>query len=966
MKPKWNDLTMKERSDLMSLFLKHGIGSLSDMKRIYDGEQDMYAPLYAMKVENGELVDEIAPADAPFIDLRGLNRKGIREKARNLASYYIGRKAPEFNFVSDLPYVAMARISDEARLFNKRFLRYKKKGEIQESKRRRRSELIDRMKAGDSQALGTLIGEERSDWGSSYVAPFMLGAPFGPAGMIGGLTGMASDAAVNTITGGERESFGDLIIDRYNHPIGSAIMEVFNPVNYVAVPGGALDDFTGGLSDTWYKYNKTKDYPRIINNLDYNKPVIEGEADPKTGTFNVNLSSKSPEYFASHNNPTTTVAEEGSVKGAAVPVSFTDNGAAVTGSRKTLVGGIDRTVTKVYDSLEKVDPRTVTPKSNELNSISRGIRRLSSEGVEVPGEAVITEHSQLGNPNILSTNSPEVTQAVKKAAERLQNVAEEDGILMGSTRMIADDIIGGVPGDSEFITTASRLGGLKNRLKFKKDRDLMSVKGEKGTSQYAHGTGDVDIDVIEVNDRGQAVGKLAHEIVRIVDPEGYEAYTRRMVRKYFNSNQKITDLPITDSNGKVYTDEDVYQMLRNSELGKRDKGIIDAMGSTKDKHVARNLSMILDPNMSADTYIEALSRRMKGYIGGWKTLTESYPSIRFDDIESNRRFLSAIGVSEEYADNIDVVRKLAEQYYTDFLTTGRFVNNLGYDTFEGLLDAGFTNFSLRGGTAAGGGGNNVTIPMFRYGNHGGYGENLVIQQHGLPKSVKISTPEDLAASLNDLRTKTNQKAADLLEKLGRENSPEAAEEVAQSLDMPFIINDKAFDGYYLGKLYKGEPEAWGVGMESDYPEIGGLFHSPDDLIKDSDIASTTQSKKVRYKLDTPKERLPKELQYEADRLGKLNSILSKETLTEEDVFRAMTLISRVLNKGNELFTNSDTLRKLEDAVQPIYRYYRNNVTLDFKQIETLKYVITSLSNMLRESATKGVENSQKDKKNLEN
>lgn len=37
---KWNDLTMKERSDLMSLFLKHGIGSLSDMRRIYDGEQD--------------------------------------------------------------------------------------------------------------------------------------------------------------------------------------------------------------------------------------------------------------------------------------------------------------------------------------------------------------------------------------------------------------------------------------------------------------------------------------------------------------------------------------------------------------------------------------------------------------------------------------------------------------------------------------------------------------------------------------------------------------------------------------------------------------------------------------------------------------------------------------------------------------------------------------------------------------
>lgn len=37
---KWNDLTMKERSDLMSLFLKAGVGSLSDMRHIYDGTQD--------------------------------------------------------------------------------------------------------------------------------------------------------------------------------------------------------------------------------------------------------------------------------------------------------------------------------------------------------------------------------------------------------------------------------------------------------------------------------------------------------------------------------------------------------------------------------------------------------------------------------------------------------------------------------------------------------------------------------------------------------------------------------------------------------------------------------------------------------------------------------------------------------------------------------------------------------------
>lgn len=36
----WTDLSMKDKSDLMSLFLKQGISSLSDMKRVYDGLSD--------------------------------------------------------------------------------------------------------------------------------------------------------------------------------------------------------------------------------------------------------------------------------------------------------------------------------------------------------------------------------------------------------------------------------------------------------------------------------------------------------------------------------------------------------------------------------------------------------------------------------------------------------------------------------------------------------------------------------------------------------------------------------------------------------------------------------------------------------------------------------------------------------------------------------------------------------------
>lgn len=37
----WTDLSIKDKSDLMRIFLNNGVSSLSDMRRIYDGEQDI-------------------------------------------------------------------------------------------------------------------------------------------------------------------------------------------------------------------------------------------------------------------------------------------------------------------------------------------------------------------------------------------------------------------------------------------------------------------------------------------------------------------------------------------------------------------------------------------------------------------------------------------------------------------------------------------------------------------------------------------------------------------------------------------------------------------------------------------------------------------------------------------------------------------------------------------------------------
>ena len=73
---KWNGLTMKERSDLMSLFLKAGVGSLSDMKRIYEE----YQPL---------------EGTAPYKYPDGGNVYNVRDLYNKYRTQYnLGKKAP--------------------------------------------------------------------------------------------------------------------------------------------------------------------------------------------------------------------------------------------------------------------------------------------------------------------------------------------------------------------------------------------------------------------------------------------------------------------------------------------------------------------------------------------------------------------------------------------------------------------------------------------------------------------------------------------------------------------------------------------------------------------------------------------------------------------------------------------------------------------------------------------------------
>lgn len=87
---KWNDLTMRERSDLMSLFLKAGVGSLSDMKRIYDGTKDT--------VDTVDTVDKVNKSSANFVErLKDPNRKFIQDwvDPKSIATHKLGAEYDE-------------------------------------------------------------------------------------------------------------------------------------------------------------------------------------------------------------------------------------------------------------------------------------------------------------------------------------------------------------------------------------------------------------------------------------------------------------------------------------------------------------------------------------------------------------------------------------------------------------------------------------------------------------------------------------------------------------------------------------------------------------------------------------------------------------------------------------------------------------------------------------------------------
>ena len=170
-----------------------------------------------------EVFDVIEPSVKGAVNLRGLSRKEIKDKAYDLAG--------EYGNNDDL--IGTKR---QKRIFNRAQKRFYSKALERQNVRQRKSELINAIKQGDAQAFNDYITEGRDRFAQKYIQPVMIGlGTAGASGGLGALLGMAGDLGIYNISGGKKDSFGDLVIDRTEHPYLSAAAEFLNPLNAVPI-----------------------------------------------------------------------------------------------------------------------------------------------------------------------------------------------------------------------------------------------------------------------------------------------------------------------------------------------------------------------------------------------------------------------------------------------------------------------------------------------------------------------------------------------------------------------------------------------------------------------------------------------------------------------------------------------------------------------------------------------------------
>lgn len=320
--------------------------------------------------------------------------------------------------------------------------------------------------------------------------------------------------------------------------------------------------------------------------------------------------------------------------------------------------------------------------------------------------------------------NPELRNQVNTYRTQLQNLIGEDGVIGGSTLGISRGYINNVlNGDTEIITTRSRLQSLIDKLKFVETR-TNSIGGISGTSPLAKGkTNNVEFDFIEAAPNGNAVGTQAHSIYSVLHPEERAKVVNSVLTRssYNPIHTDRLELPISA--------EQLYQEFINAPQEIKDLvHIVDMLGAGRNvareenayKHAERAWNLLLNQEhiQQVSKAIDVLGRKWFG--SNYKVPNLEYPNLKFDNPQDNREFIETIintydekipnSKIEEIIHNPEWMKNIFNYWYQNNLIGTRVVKNPNQTfTPSQTWDVLFNNIhSVGGGTGSGIGRNHTT------------------------------------------------------------------------------------------------------------------------------------------------------------------------------------------------------------------------------------------------------------------
>lgn len=357
-------------------------------------------------------------------------------------------------------------------------------------------------------------------------------------------------------------------------------------------------------------------------------------------------------------------------------------------------------------------------------------------------------------------------QVIKESLQKTESMLGDAGFVAGSTPLYAEDILSGVPGDTEIVATKRSFPDVVNRLKIKNPHKINEF-AYNGTSPELPGKGEVDIQLIEENANGEAVGGLAWSYFRNLHPLDYNALLDHYA--HVKPNTPYKELPVINPRtGVAYTPDELASEAKGNRLQhivdeaigmNRDiRRVWNSHGSQLDKTLKYNRSIGLLTNkdpMVRQMVRKAIDTNAKAELGQYYVHgSEYFPNIDFANVEVNKEFLKKFNIDPKgIADDPEMMKNIFDMWFLTECSQVRMVE--GMNGYRALEDALFvSNHAYNGGDFSGGGLNTLKAGVNRGGRSG--------SQRGIMQvPLSLNEPPSDISSIGDAYKFTRRLARDV-------------------------------------------------------------------------------------------------------------------------------------------------------------------------------------------------------------